>query len=643
MGNPFLEKLEQGPLVCDGAMGTLLYEKGNFTRHVCFEELNLSQPSLVKEVHLGYRKAGADVLETNTFGANRFRLRNSGPEAKVNEINREGVRLARQVASRDLLVAGAVGPLGVLLEPMGTVGVTEAQEAFREQMEVLAESGVDLLMIETMTEVNEALQALEAARRTAPQLPVVVQMTIREDGTTPTGTRAEEFARRLEEAGADVIGLNCSVGPAAMLEALEALAGVTGRKLSVQPNAGLPRRVEGRYIYLSSPEYMADYAARFVRAGAALVGGCCGTTPEHIRQIKNTIQALRPRAKRVRVSAPLTAPEPLSSPPLQTRSRLAGKIHEGKFITLVEIIPPKGSDPKREIEGARYLARHGVDGVNIPEDHAASARMSAQILAVLIEQQTEIECLVHYCSRERNHLTIQSDLLGAYAIGLRNILAVTDDSPRQADYPETSAVFDIDAVGLVRILENLSCGRDVGGNPLPTSAGFLVAVRVNPGAPNLEEELSRLEAKVDAGANFILTLPVFDVDLLGRFWEAAKTRLEEKMLPVVAGLWPLTSYRNAEFVNNELVGIAVPEAILQRMRKVGSGGQARAEGIRVAQEILERIRPWVQGVQIATPFGRYDLALEVLGNAKNLSPEPVAGSEPPVPPVKAKVKTRSAS
>ena len=351
MGNPFLEKLEQGPLVCDGAMGTLLYEKGNFTRHVCFEELNLSQPSLVKEVHLGYRKAGADVLETNTFGANRFRLRNSGPEAKVKQINREGVRLARQVASRDLLVAGAVGPLGVLLEPMGTVGVTEAQEAFREQMEVLAESGVDLLMIETMTEVNEALQALEAARRTAPQLPVVVQMTIREDGTTPTGTRAEEFARRLEEAGADVIGLNCSVGPAAMLEALEALAGVTGRKLSVQPNAGLPRRVEGRYIYLSSPEYMADYAARFVRAGAALVGGCCGTTPEHIRQIKNTIQALRPRAKRVRVSAPLAAPEPLSSPPLQTRSRLAGKIQEGKFVTLVEIIPPKGSDPKREIEG----------------------------------------------------------------------------------------------------------------------------------------------------------------------------------------------------------------------------------------------------------------------------------------------------
>ncbi len=626
----FLQRLDQGILVCDGAMGTLLYEKGGFTHLGCFEGLNLSAPDLVKEVHLGYRKAGADILQTNTFGANRFRLRHFGLEDQVNELNQAGARLARHIASEDLFVAGAVGPLGTLLEPLGTVSFQEAWAAFREQIEVLADAGVDLLMVETMTDANEALQALRAARDVNPQLAVVVQMTLREDGTTSTGMNPEEFTRRLDEAGADVIGLNCSVGPAPMLEALKRMGSVTGRKLSVQPNAGLPRRVEGRYIYLSSPEYMADYAVQFLKAGAGLVGGCCGTTPDHIRMMKNALRATAPGPARVQVQVPVPPAELIAPPPPQERSRLGRKLSQRKFLTLVEIAPPKGSDPKKEIEGARYLARQGIDAVNIPEDHGSSPRMNAQSLALRIQKEAGIECLVHYCCRERNLLTIQSDLLGAHAVGLRNILAVTDDAPQPGDYRAARAVFDVDSVGLVRILKNLSVGLDVGGNPLTSSTFFLVGVGINPGALNRDEELARLESKVEAGANFALTLPVFDGELLQSFLEAMASRMGKNRIPVVAGLWPLTSYRNAEFLNNEFAGLSVPDPVLDRMRKVGSGERARAEGIQVARELLEQIRPMAQGVQLATPFGRYDLAIEVLRDSPGWksSPEAVRAPQP---------------
>lgn len=604
MREPFLRKLENKVFVCDGAMGTMLYSKG-IACNRCFDELNLTAPQLVKEVHLGYVKAGAEVVETNTFGANRFRLRKFDLQEKVREINLSGARLAREVAGDDLYVAGSVGPLGIRLEPLGPTSLEEAREIFREQMAALVEGGVDLIVVETMVDLNEAHQALLAARDAGP-LPVVVQMTIQDDGSTPTGTLPEDFARELDAWGADMIGLNCSVGPAVVLETLERMAKVTARKLSAQPNAGLPRTVDGRNIYLCSPEYMASYARRFIQTGARLVGGCCGTTPDHIKAIKAAVRSLSPQLARAAVEVTGTQARALEPLPLEKRSRLAEKLARKEFQVLVEIVPPKGSVPTKEIEGAQYLLGHGVDAVNIPDGTGATARMSALTLAAILQQRVGAEVLLHYSSRDRNVLTIQSDLLGAYALGLKNILALTRDTAQFSTILET-AVFEVDAIGLVNIANNLNRGLDVGGNPLGTQTGFLIGVGANPHAVNPDEELRRFEYKVEAGANFAVTQPVFDVEQLARFLR----RIEHCRIPVIAGIWPLTSYRNAEFVNNEVPGITVSPAIMERMRKADTGEKARAEGVKIAQETLVEIRDLVQGVQIAAPFGRYALALEV--------------------------------
>lgn len=606
MREPFLEKIEKRALVCDGAMGTMLYSKGISLNH-CFDELNLTMPHLVKEVHLGYVKAGAEVLETNTFGANRFRLQKFELGDKVREINLAGARLAREVAGDDLYVAGSVGPLGIRLEPLGPTSLEEAREAFREQIAALVEGGVDLLMVETMVDVNEAHQALLAARD-AGTLPEVVQMTVQDDGSTPTGSLPEDFARRLDEWGADILGLNCSVGPAALLEALERMAAVTDKKLSAQPNAGMPRTVEGRNLYLCSPEYMASYARRFIQAGARLVGGCCGTTPEHIKAIKAAVRSLSLRPSRVAVETPRRPVQPLEPLPLEKRSRLAEKLARGEFPVLVEVIPPKGCDTAKEVEGAQYLLGQGVDAVNIPDGTGATARMSALTMAAILQQRVGIEVLLHYSTRDRSVLTIQSEVLGAYALGLRNILALTRDTAQFSTLLE-SEVFEVDAIGLVNILSNLNRGLDVGGNPLGTQTGFLIGVSVNPHALNPDEELRRFEYKVEAGANFALTQPVFDAEQLARF--LPRLREAGGRIPVIASIWPLASYRNAEFMNNEVPGISVPPAIMERMRRADAGETARAEGVQIAQETLLEIRELVQGVQIAPPFGRYALAVEV--------------------------------
>jgi len=607
MREPFLLRLEKRILVCDGAMGTMLYSKG-MSLNRCFDEMNLTAPQLVKEVHLGYVKAGADVIETNTFGASRLRLQKFGLGDKVREINLAGARLAREVAGDDLHIAGSVGPLGLRLEPLGQTSLADARRAFREQIEALVEGGVDLIIVETMVDLREAHQALLAARDVS-GLPVVVQMTIQDDGSTPTGTSPEDFTRQLDSWGADLIGLNCSVGPAAVLEALERMTAVTKKKLSAQPNAGMPRTIEGRNIYLSSPEYMASYARRFIEVGARLVGGCCGTTPDHIRAIKTAVRSLSPQqtrttvevaARQVRVAEPL---------PVEKRSRLAGKLARGEFPILVEIIPPKGSDPTKEVEGAQYVVAQGVDAVNIPDGIGATARMSALTLAAILQQRVGVEVLLHYSSRDRNVLTIQSDFLGAYALGLKNILALTRDTAQFSTALE-AGVFEVDAIGLVNILNNLNRGLDVGANPLGTQTGFLIGVGLNPHAVDPDEELRRFGYKMDAGANFAITQPVFDVDQLARFLE----RLEAagtKRIPIVASLWPLTSYRSAEFMNNEVPGVSVPRAVMERMRKADTGEPARAEGLKIAQETLLQLRGLVQGVQIAAPFGRYAMAVEV--------------------------------
>jgi methionine synthase / methylenetetrahydrofolate reductase (NADH) len=611
-------------LVCDGAMGTMLYAKGISFNH-CFDALNLSAPQLVKEVHIGYVKAGAEVLETNTFGANRFQLAKFDQAENVRAINLAGARIAREAAGEDLYVAGSVGPIAVRLEPLGPTSRDEARAAFREQMEALAEGGADVIMVETMTSLDEARQALLAARDCGP-LPVAVEITIGEDGSTPAGTRPEDFARELDAWGADLIGVNCSVGPAIVLEALEKMAAVTSKKLCALPNAGLPQTVSGRSLYLCSPEYMASYARRFIEAGARLVGGCCGTTPEHIRAIKAAVRSQAPHGARMVVEAPPRHPKSFEPAPVEERSNLGAKLARGEFPVVVEMIPPKGCDPSREIEGARYLYDQGIDAINVPDGSGSTARMSSQMLAAVLRQQAGIEPLLHFSCRGRNVLSMQSDLLGAYALGLRNIWAVTGDAAQFSPFPAATAVFDIDSIGLVNLLNNLNRGLDVGGNPLGAQTGFLIGVGLNPYQPNPDEEIRRFRFKTEAGANFAVLRPVFDVDHVKRFLE----RLEAagvRRIPLLAGIFPLTSFRNAEFLNNEM-GVPVPSAILERMRRIDTGGRARAEGLEIAKEILREIRGLVDGVQIAAPFGRYAMAVEVAQAFKNTVQSPAAAAGP---------------
>jgi len=456
-------------------------------------------------------------------------------------------------------------------------------------------------------DLDEAHQALLAAREVG-QFPVVVQMTVQADGSTPTGTLPEDFARALDEWGVDMIGVNCSVGPAAVQETLERITAVTEKKLSAQPNAGMPHTVEGRNLYLCSPEYMASYARRFIQAGARLVGGCCGTTPEHIKAIKAAVRSLSPQRARASVEVMARPGHTMPPVPVASRSRLAGKLTRQEFPVLVEVVPPKGCDATKEVEGAQYLLERGIDAVNIPDGSGATARMSALTLAALLQQRAGIEVLLHYSTRDRNVLMIQSDLLGAHALGVRNLLALTRDTPQYSTVLESDAS-EVDAIGLVNLLSNLNRGLDVGANPMGVQTVYLVGANINPYALNLEEEVRRFQLKVEAGADFAVTQPVFQVEQLARFLERARSFAPH--LPVIAGIWPLTSFRNAEFMNNEVPGISVPPAVMERMRTADSGERARQEGLKIAQETLVEIRSLVQGVQIAAPFGRYALAVEV--------------------------------
>jgi homocysteine S-methyltransferase len=633
MREPILQRLEKRPVVSDGAMGTMLYATG-VSLNRSFDELNLISPRLVKEVHMGYVKAGAELLETNTFGANRFRLSKFDLADKVREINLAGAHLARESAGEDLYVGGSVGPLGLRLEPLGPTSLEEARSAFREQVEALAEGGVDLIVIETMMDLEEAHQALLAVRE-ATSLPAVVQMTIQEDGSTLSGATPEEFARQLDAWGADIIGINCGIGPATVLETLERMAAVTTKKLSAQPNAGLPHSVDGRTHYLCSPEYMAERASRFIQAGARIVGGCCGTTPAHIKAIKAAVKSLGPHVERAAVETSLRPPQALEPIPIELRSRLAEKLARGEFPVVVEIVPPKGCDPVREVEGAQYLKRHAIDAVNIPDGSGATARMSAQTLAVVIQQQAGIETVLHFSCRGRNALSLQSDILGAHALGIRNVWAVTGDAPQMAALPSATAVFDVDAIGLVNVLSNLNRGLDMSANPLGTQTSFLIGVGLNPNALDPDDELRRFEYKVKAGANFGVIRPVFDLDRLAAFLRRAHA-LDVPQIPLLAGIHPLTSYRNAEFLNNEVPGMSVSPEILKRMRAVDSGEKARAEGLKIAREMLLKLRELVQGVQIVAPFSRYAMAVEVV---EVLGARTEPGEQTPLPEAQGRTST----
>ncbi|HEX7176770.1 MAG TPA: bifunctional homocysteine S-methyltransferase/methylenetetrahydrofolate reductase [Pyrinomonadaceae bacterium] len=621
--------------VFDGAMGTMLYAKGVYINR-SYDELNLTNPDLVREVHQEYIRAGAEVVETNTFGASAHKLQQYGLEGSMRLINVAAARLAREAAGDRAFVAGAVGPLGLRIEPYGPTSFEEAKELFKHQAEALLEGGVDLFLLETFSDISEMRQAIRAVRELC-DLPVVAQMTVQNDGSTSFGTTPEIFTSRLDEWGADVIGLNCGVGPAILLSAVEKMRAVTTRKLSAQPNAGFPRDVQGRQFYMCSPEYMAKYAKRLIQAGVKFVGGCCGTTPAHIKLISDAVRAVSPRIYRGAGALDASSAQParieeltpadIRVVPPEERSNWARRLARGEFVTTVEVLPPKGCDPDKTLDSIRLLKEAGVQAVNIPDGPRAQTRMSAQATALLVEREIGIESVLHYCCRDRNLLGMMSDLLGAAALGLRNLLLITGDPPKMGPYPDATAVFDIDSIGLTNMVNKLNHGLDLGNNPIGCPTSFCIGVGVNPGSLNLDEEIKRFEWKVEAGAEFAITQPVFDTEQLCDFLR----RIEHVRIPVVAGIWPLVSYRNAEFLHNEVPGVRVTPSIMERMRVASERGKeaARDEGLQIARELLTEVRDRVQGVQVSAPFNNVRYALEVFDAlpefAARARPEKVAG------------------
>ena len=611
MKKPFLDALDDRVLVCDGAMGTMLYGKGVFINR-CFESLNQTNPELVVDVHSQYLKAGADVIETNTFGANRMKLRGFGLGDQVREINLAGATLARKAVEKsknEAYVAGAIGPLGVRVEPWGKTGIDEAESMFRDQAQALRDGKVDLFILETFRDLNEIGAAIAAVRSIC-DLPIVAQMTTEEDGLSLDGAPPEQFAPELIRRGANVVGVNCSVGPAPMLETVERISDIVDVWLSAQPNAGKPRDIEGRNLYLCTPEYMASYARRFIASGVRLVGGCCGTTPEHIRQISLAAKSMAPGMARhgVEVKTPVRS-QPNAQQPVEReeKSALAAKLVNGRFVRAIELAPPRGHSPSHALESASRLADRRVDVITIHDGLRSGARMSALSMAVLVQQRTSVEAVLQYSCRDRNLLGIQSDLLGAHAMGVRNILGITGDVRSLGDIPDATAVFDVDSIGLTNVINRLNHGLDIGGQSIGEPTAFHAGVMVNP-SRDLDQELRRLEFKVEAGAEFAVTRPVFDLAAFERFLK----RVEPMGLPIIVGIWPFESALNAEFMANEVPGVTVPEPLVERMRKATSIDAAIAEGVAIAREIVTSVKEMAAGVQISSPSGRLDSALDVL-------------------------------
>jgi methionine synthase I (cobalamin-dependent)/5,10-methylenetetrahydrofolate reductase len=599
--------------IFDGAMGTMLYSKGIYINR-SYDELNLVAADLVREVHAEYVRAGAEIIETNTFGATANKLQPYGLEGSLREINLRAAQIAREAAGDSVFVAGAVGPLGLRIEPYGPTSFDEAKEMFTAQVSALLEGGVDLFVLETFSDISELHQAIRAVRALC-DLPIVAQVTIQVDGNTLFGATPETFTTQLEDWGADVIGLNCGVGPAIVLNAIEKMRTLTSLKLSAQPNAGLPRDVGGRQIYMCSPEYMAEYSRRIIQAGAKFVGGCCGTTPAHIKMIADALRQFSPRVQQValsdasKVSVHELKPPDVTVVPAEERSNWARKIAKGEFVTTVEVLPPKGCNPWKTLDAIRLLKTAGVDGVNIPDGPRAQTRMGAMATALMVQREIGMEAVLHYCCRDRNLLGMMSDLLGAAAMGLRNLLLITGDPPKMGPYPDATAVFDIDAIGLTNMVNKLNHGLDIGNNPIGEPTAFSIGVGVNPGAVNMDEELRRFEWKIEAGAEYAITQPVFDTEQLRDFLK----HIAHCRIPIIAGIWPLVSFRNAEFLHNEVPGVHVTPEIMERMRAASAVSKeaGRDEGLKIARESLLEVRDVIQGVQVSAPFGNVKYALEV--------------------------------
>ena len=607
----FLDQIQNSIVVADGAMGTMLYSRGIFLNR-CFDELCLSNPGLVSDIHAQYLAAGAEVLTTNTFGANRYKLQPHGLEDKVRHLNRVAAELARQVAGEKAWVAGSVGPTGAQLHPLGPLAPKDVEAAFHEQIAGLVEGTADLIVLETFHALPEIRAALRAARAAAPDLPVVASFSFDRNRLTNVGVSPEEAVAFAEAEGADAIGVNCSTGPNDVLEVVERMARLTKKPISAMPNAGLPREVQNRLIFLATPEYMASYARRFIRSGASMVGGCCGTTPEHIKEMRIYVRQLVPMKTATRavevVEQPTAPPRPAKRP--EEKTPFGAKLGK-KFVVSVEIDPPRGTDPTKAVEGAKLLTAAGVDAINIADGPRASARMSPLALAILM-QQKGAEPILHYCCRDRNLLCMQADLIGLNAIGLKNVLIITGDPPKMGDYPDATAVFDVDSIGLTRFASRLNVGLDMAGKELGDPTSLLLGVGANPGSIDLDTEVERFKLKLDAGAEYCLTQPVYDV----RYLEEFLRRVRPVPIPILVGILPLQSYRNAEFLHNEVPGMSIPDEIRERMRKASdvSKEAAQAEGIAISREALAAAKafPEIQGCYIMPPFGRYTAALDVL-------------------------------
>ena len=591
---PVLDAIDSRVLVCDGAMGTMLYAKGIFLNR-CFDELNVTQPDLVGEVHREYVRAGADVIETNTFGANRFKLSGFGLADQTRTINTQGARIARHAARDTVWVAGAIGPLGVRIEPWGRTSTSEAEDAFREQAAALVDGGVDLFMLETFRDLNELIAAVRAVRSVS-KLPIVAQMTTDADGNSLDGTPPSTYAPALEQAGADVIGVNCSVGPAAMLETVEKIAQVTSARLSAQPNAGRPRDVEGRNLYLCSPEYMATYARRFVTAGARLVGGCCGTTPDHIRQIAQAVKATAPATARPAPAAPTDGTQQAVAPvDRREKSPLARSFEDGRFTIVMEVSAPRGLDLTGAVAQARRFRDLGAAAVNVPDYPKTGARANALALAVLLEQ-AGVETVLHYSCRNRSLIGMQTELVGAHTMGVRNVLLTTGYPAPEAAIADATTGIDVDAVGLTNMVARLNRGLDIGGQAFGAPSRFHIGVAVNPFAPDPELEWNRLVHKVEAGAEFIVTPPIFDVDAFDR----VLGRLNGTGLPIVAGLAAIDGLRHAEFLASEVTGVKIGDDTFDRLRRAKDEA---AEALALTLETADWLRSRVAGVQITSFHG----------------------------------------
>jgi methionine synthase / methylenetetrahydrofolate reductase(NADPH) len=605
------ELLTRQVVLGDGAMGTMLYNQGVFVNR-CFDALNIESPDIVKGIHAEYVRVGADFIETNTFGANEYRLSKYGLANEVQQINRAAVEIAREVAAAGVLVAGAIGPLGTEFTEYGRMTEKKAGLLFGNQAQILIDAGVDFLILETFSNTGEILAAIRALADLT-DMPIVAQMAADQSLETMYGEKIDQAIECIaREPNVTAVGLNCSLGPSGMLAGLEMIRQVTDKPLSIQPNAGLPKRVEDRTLYMSTPEYMAEYAKRFFESGARIIGGCCGTTPDHIHEMVRAVRSLD-KAMTSAAYTHTTVVEavqdvPKQSTELSDKSRIGKKLVQGDPIHMIEVTPPRGVDVSQIVEKARFCAQHGIDAINIPDGPRASSRLSPLVTACQIQQQVEIETVLHFCCRDRNLIGMQSDLLGASAMGLRNMLIITGDPPKLGEYPEATGVFDMDSVALTAVLRNLNSGIDVGGNPFSPTVVTTIGVGANPVATDLPREIERFKRKVEAGAEYAITQPVFDPDTLYRFLEAVQSHA----IPILAGIWPFTSFKNAEFMANEVPGVSVPNSLLKRMSQVTTKEDARQLGIDIARELADAIRLDVAGFVVSAPFGNVKTALAVL-------------------------------